>query len=74
MQTQQYAIQGTRLLRLPTVTQISGKGKTAIYQGIKDGTFPAPVKLGARSVGWLSTDIDAWISSRVEATFGKEAA
>jgi prophage regulatory protein len=30
-----------------------------------DGTFPKSIELGARSIGWLSSDIDAWIDSRV---------
>lgn len=26
--------------------------------------FPAPLQLGARSVGFLKADIDAWLASR----------
>lgn len=35
--------------------------RTAWYKGIKDGRYPAPVKLSERSVAWRSTDIDALI-------------
>jgi len=28
------------------------------------GEFPAPVKLGARAVGWRRSDIEAWLESR----------
>ncbi|MBM3566603.1 MAG: AlpA family phage regulatory protein, partial [Alphaproteobacteria bacterium] len=24
-----------------------------------------PIKLGARSVGWLASDVDAWIAERI---------
>jgi prophage regulatory protein len=39
--------------------------KATIYKMIKAGTFPAPKQLGARSVGWLESDIEAWIDSRI---------
>ena len=39
--------------------------KATIYKMIKAGLFPAPKPLGARSVGWLESDIQAWIDSRI---------
>jgi prophage regulatory protein len=39
--------------------------RSSLYAAIKAGTFPAPISLGEKSVGWLSHEIDAWISSRV---------
>lgn len=53
-----------RILRRPVVSEITGQGKTAIYAGIKSGTFPRPVALGPRAVGWRQSDIDAWIKAR----------
>jgi prophage regulatory protein len=32
--------------------------RTAWYAGIKDGRYPAPIKLSERSSAWRSTDID----------------
>jgi len=51
-------------LRLPLVKARAGIGRTRIDAGIKAGTFRAPVRLGARSVGWLESSITAWIESR----------
>lgn len=31
----------------------------------KDGKFPKPVRLGSKTVGWLETEIDAWIEARL---------
>jgi prophage regulatory protein len=31
-----------------------------------EGTFPKPVKLGKRAVGWRASDIAAWLESRSE--------
>jgi prophage regulatory protein len=56
-----------RLLRLPSVVAQVGLKKTAIYDGIKSGTFPAPLKLGARAVAWRAVDIDAWVAALVKA-------
>ena len=54
-----------RFIRLPEVINRTGYRRTSIYQKVAEGTFPAPVKLGPRAVGWLSTEIDAWIDERV---------
>lgn len=51
--------------RLCHVTAHVKLSKATIYKMIKAGTFPAPKQLGARSVGWLESDIQAWIDSRI---------
>lgn len=62
--------QTRRFLRLPDVKQASGYQRTAIYEKIKSGEFPKPYPLGARAVGWLADDIEAWIESRIKAADG----
>lgn len=58
-------VEELRFLRLPEVEKASGKKRSTIYRDIAAGTFPAPYDLGnGRSVGWLSTEISAWILSR----------
>jgi prophage regulatory protein len=42
--------------------------RSSIYAAIKANTFPAPIALGEKSVGWLEHEIDAWIASRVAAS------
>lgn len=54
-----------RLLRLPSVTERVGLKRTAIYDMVRVGTFPKPVPLNDKSVGWLESEIEAWIASRV---------
>ena len=55
-----------RLLRLSEVKHQVGLGRSAIYEQIKSGQFPAPVRLGARAVAWPSDQIANWIDSRIE--------
>jgi hypothetical protein len=30
----------------------------------QSGTFPQPVKLGARAIGWILSDVENWIASK----------
>jgi len=53
-----------RILRMPEVRQKIGLCKASIYNRIAKGTFPRPVSLGGRSVGWLESALDQWISER----------
>ncbi len=52
------------ILRLPQVKQMVGLGRTLIYELRAKGEFPAPVKLGKRSVGWRKSELAAWIAKR----------
>lgn len=61
------------ILRRPQVEARTGLGCSAIYAEIAKGRFPKPVKLSARSVGWVSTSIDLWIASRPEANLKRPA-
>ena len=56
---------GRRLLRLPEVSFLVGLRRSAIYDKISKGEFPAPVHLGPRAVAWPSNEIDDWIDSRI---------
>src|SRR5262245_28507908 len=56
-----------RIRRMPEVEALTGLSRSTIYEGIVAGTFPAPVPLGARSVGWLESEIEDWIDARVAA-------
>ena len=56
---------GRRLLRLPEVTHLVGLRRSAIYDKISKGEFPAPVHLGSRAVAWPSDRITAWIDARI---------
>ncbi|MBA4209585.1 MAG: hypothetical protein C0454_08650 [Parvibaculum sp.] len=53
-----------KILRFPDVKRFTGLGRSTIYDFIAKGSFPKPVKLGPRAVGWHSADIAAWIESR----------
>jgi len=51
----------TGFLRLPAILKIFPIGKSSWWQGVKDGKFPKPVKLGERTTAWKVEDIRALI-------------
>lgn len=53
-----------RLLRIASVCEITQLSKSQIYAMVKEGEFPAPVKLGKRAVAWRAPDIRDWNDSR----------
>lgn len=56
------------ILRLPLVKSRTGLSRSSIYMSAAEGKFPRPIRLGVRSVGWLESEIDSWLASRVEAS------
>ncbi|PYX69729.1 MAG: AlpA family transcriptional regulator [Acidobacteria bacterium] len=54
------------ILRLPAVKTRTGLSRSTIYLRVSEGTFPRPVSLGARAVGWLEAEIEAWLSALVQ--------
>lgn len=63
-----------RILRLPQVEEITGKKRSGIYEDISAGTFPAPVPIGERAVGWLEDEIVDWQEACVAARNEKRRA
>tara|TARA_B100000886_G_C20257908_1_gene421595 strand:- start:328 stop:531 length:204 start_codon:yes stop_codon:yes gene_type:complete len=59
------------ILRLPAVIRKTGLSKSTIYFKMSLDEFPRPIRLGARSVGWLEADIDHWLEARISETFGE---
>ncbi len=53
-----------QILRMPSVLKLTGLSRVTIWRLTKAGTFPAPVRLSKRAVGWRSTDVEAWVRSR----------
>jgi len=53
------------ILRLPEVIQRTGKSRSSIYAGIRDGSFIEPVKLGVRSIGFLEHELEDWIEAKL---------
>lgn len=54
-----------KLLPLPEVESRSGFKSSFIYQLIKEGKFPKPVKIGTAS-RWRESEVQQWIHNQIE--------
>ena len=52
-----------RVVRREEVTRLTGLARATLHAKVADGTFPHPVRLGARSVGWRASDISDWLQA-----------
>ena len=47
--------------------RIVGLGRSTLYAWERAGRFPRRVNLAGNVAGWLATDVEAWLTSKVEA-------
>ena len=50
-------------MRLAEVSMMVGLKRSAKYRYVPEGLFPAPIKVGLRSVRWNLADVLAWRTS-----------
>ena len=53
-----------RILRMPEVVARTGLSARSIRRLVAKGDFPPPIRLGRRTVGWLESEVEAWILAR----------
>lgn len=53
-----------KLLRLPQVMDRVGLKKTKVYEMIKEGNFPEPIKAGRASL-WSEEKVEQWINTQL---------
>lgn len=58
---------GIRILRLAQVINITGLGKTKIYE-LQEEDFPQRVHITSHCVGWIEAEVQAWLAQRVQAS------
>jgi prophage regulatory protein len=63
-----------RFIRLKEVLAICGKSRSSVYEAIKKGEFPAPIKLQGRSSAWIKSEILQWADGCVRASRTTEGA
>ena len=56
-----------KIYKATEVAEYVNVSKSQIYKLVQQGRLPKPIKLGERGSGWLITEIDAWLQSRVDA-------
>jgi prophage regulatory protein len=56
-----------RLLKLPEVLRRTGLSRSAVYEKIKRQELKRPVPLGGRAVGFVESEVEAWVTQRIAA-------
>ena len=51
-------------LRLPRVQTLTGLSRSTLWRMVKEGTFPKPLRLGKKAIGWRESDILNWLETR----------
>lgn len=63
------------ILRRKQVEARTGLSRSSIYAKLRhnpkrpgdyDPTFPKPVSVGAKAVGWIEAELDEWLAAQVE--------
>jgi prophage regulatory protein len=54
-----------RMLRLPEVMALTGRGRSSIYADMAAGKMPKCIKIGPRAVAWDAGEIAAWQASKL---------
>ena len=63
------------ILRRKQVEARTGLSRSSIYARLRqnpkrpgdfDPTFPKPVSVGAKAVGWIEAEIEAWIAAQIQ--------
>lgn len=66
-------MQNERILRRKEVETVTGLGRSVIYEKMTEGTFPQQVPIHGRAVGWVESEIQKWVSERIEEARGAAA-
>ena len=61
------------ILRRKEVEAKTKLSRSTIYARVKAGTFPAPVPLGPKSVGWIESEIDSFLADCIAQRNSKAA-
>lgn len=57
-----------KMLRLPTVIELTGLSRSSIYLRMSKDEFPQSVSLGGRAIAWLEEDINQWLELKISAS------
>lgn len=52
------------ILRRKSVMKMIDASDSTLDRRVKRGEFPSPISLGGRSVGWLKSEVEAWLESK----------
>ncbi|MGM0984993.1 MAG: helix-turn-helix transcriptional regulator [Pseudomonadota bacterium] len=54
-----------KLIRRDAVLELCCISNSSLHRMINEGRFPAPVKVGKRSVAWVESEVKEWIERKI---------
>ena len=61
------------LLKKITAQKILDMSKSGLEKLVaNDPTFPKPIKIGAKAIGWIESEIEAWLAAQISKSRGAE--
>jgi prophage regulatory protein len=54
-----------RVLREPEVARLTGRSREQRWRDERAGLFPKRIRLGPNAVGWLESEVRAWLVERI---------
>lgn len=58
-------VQRERVLREPEVARLTGRSREQRWRDERAGSFPKRIRLGPNAVGWLESEVRAWLAERI---------
>lgn len=55
-----------RFIRPSEVLRMIGVSRTTLWRMVRDGLFPAPIRITDRSRGYVLDEVEAWMRNRIE--------
>jgi len=56
------------ILRRREVEARTGLSRSTIYLRVAERSFPSPISLGGRAVGWVEDEVEAWLQQQLAAS------
>lgn len=60
------SVSAVPILLLPQACKVTGLTRSMIYQLECQCQFPTRVRLGLHAVGWVESELQLWLASRIE--------
>jgi prophage regulatory protein len=53
-----------RILTRKQVVAVTGRSATSLWRAVRIGAFPPPRQISSARIGWLASEVEAWLKSR----------
>lgn len=54
-----------KIIRRNEVEALVGLARSTLYKRISEQTFPKPIPLAPRAVGWIESEVSAWLDNQI---------